>query len=126
MHTSYPTPHPASVPLTVLVGTQRYPLSVRHGVNLRRTLLALGLSPYTWLTRRRNCGGRGLCATCGVWIEQGAPPPPHWHDVLAAHYGYPRLSCQIAVQQPMTVRLLTDKLIWGARDPARRSVRVNH
>ncbi len=126
MHRVHPTIAPAGVPLVVLVGAQRHTLSVRHGVNLRRTLLALGLSPYTWLTRRYNCGGRGLCATCGVWIEQGAPLPTHWHDVLAAHYGYPRLSCQIAVQQPMTVRLLTDKLIWGARDPARCWRRVSH
>lgn len=118
-------PSATGLPLVVLRGEHRYDLSVRWGVNLRDTLLALGLSPYTRITRRLNCGGRGLCATCGVWIEQGAPQPTHWHDALAARAGYPRLSCQIAVQHPMTVRLLTDKLIWGARDPARRLMPAN-
>ncbi len=112
---------PAVVALTVYVGAQAYHFWVRRGTNLRRVLLALGLSPYAPLTRHRNCGGRGLCATCGVWLEQGAPQPTHWHDALAAQYGYPRLSCQITLEADLTVRLLTDKLIWGQRDPLRRS-----
>lgn len=115
------TPDPAVVALTVCVGAQVYPFWVRRGTNLRRVLLALGLSPYAPLTRQRNCGGRGLCATCGVGLEQGAPPPTHWHDALAAQYGYPRLSCQITLEADLTVRLLTDKLIWGARAPQQRS-----
>ncbi len=58
-------------------------LNVEAGVNLRRALLDAELSPYVWLTRRLNCGGRGLCATCGVWVvdERDEPPPPQqWHD----------------------------------------------
>ncbi|NJL05068.1 MAG: 2Fe-2S iron-sulfur cluster binding domain-containing protein [Chloroflexaceae bacterium] len=114
-------PDPAVVALTVYAGAQGYRFWVRRGTNLRRVLLALSLSPYAPLTRQRNCGGRGLCATCGVWLEQGEPPPTHWHDALAAQYGYPRLSCQITLEADLTVRLLTDKLIWGQRDPLRRS-----
>ena len=113
-------PDPAVVALTVYVAAQVHRFWVRRGTNLRRVLLALGLSPYAPLTRQRNCGGRGLCATCGVWLEQGAPPPTHWHDALAAQYGYPRLSCQITLEADLTVRLLNDKLIWGQRDPLRR------
>lgn len=113
-------PDPAVVALTVYVAARVYRFWVRRGTNLRRVLLALGLSPYAPLMRQRNCGGRGLCATCGVWLEQGAPPPTHWHDALAAQYGYPRLSCQITLEADLTVRLLPDKLIWGPRDPLRR------
>ncbi len=95
-------------------------LTVPAGANLRRALLDAGLSPYAALTRRANCGGRGLCATCGVRFEAGEPPPVHWHDKLAANFGYPRLSCQITVDRDMTIRILTEKIIWGARDGSAR------
>ncbi len=105
--------------LTVLTGGEAHTLTVPDGANLRLMLLQNGFSPYAPLTRRLNCGGRGLCATCGVWIETNEPPPGHWHDRLAAQFGYPRLSCQITVTQAMTVRILDDKRIWGDRDPER-------
>jgi ferredoxin len=88
-------------------------LEVGAGANLRRALLDGGLSPYAALTSRANCGGRGLCATCGVWVRP-APAPEHWHDKLAAAWGYPRLSCQITVQRDMDVEI-PDKVIWGKR-----------
>jgi ferredoxin len=106
--------------LTVLLGDETYTLTAERGANLRRTLLANGITPYTAITRVANCGGRGICATCGVWIEAGEPAPRHWHDQAAAAFGYPRLSCQITIESDMTVRILTDKVIWGARDGARR------
>lgn len=90
-------------------------LNVAKGANLRQALLASGESPYTQLTRRANCGGRGLCATCGVWFDEGETDPAHWHDKLAAQFGYPRLSCQIQVERDMTIRL-PNKLIWGSAD----------
>ncbi len=96
-------------------------LEVPAGANLRVELLKAGFTPYVALTSRLNCGGRGLCATCGVWIDDGEPPPIHWHDKLAKAYAYPRLSCQITVEAPMTVRILPKKRIWGHRDPARRN-----
>jgi ferredoxin len=61
-----------------------------------------------------------LRATCGVWIAAGEPPPDHWHDQLAARFGYPRLSCQISVKGDMIVCILTDKWIWGGRRPRPR------
>lgn len=90
-----------------------YSFRVHKGSNLRDVLLENGLSPYTKYTRSLNCGGLGICATCGVEILTGAPPPVHWHDQAAAYWGYPRLSCQVHINQSMRVRLLEDKLIWG-------------
>jgi ferredoxin len=95
-------------------GEEWHTLSVREGANLRRVLLKHNLSPYTRWTESANCGGRGLCATCGVRLAD-PPDPTHWHDRLAARYGYPRLSCQITVDRSLTVYLLPDKTIWGGR-----------
>ncbi len=106
--------------LRIITTTQEIMLTVPAGANLRQVLLDATLSPYTILTRRANCGGRGICATCGVWIDADEPAPEHWHDKLAAQFGYPRLSCQITIQDDMTVRLVQDKWIWGSRDAARR------
>ena len=90
-------------------------LAVDSGTVLRDALLEAGLSPYADLTERVNCGGSGLCATCGVRICDG-PPADHWHDRLAAAFGYPRLSCQVVVDRAMTVELV-DKRVWGSREP---------
>jgi ferredoxin len=95
-------------------------LSVETGANLRQVLLEKGLSPYVPLTEKWNCGGRGLCATCGVWIEEGSPDPDHWHDRAAHQFGYPRLSCQITVNEPMIIQL-PKKWIWGKRKKRDRS-----
>ena len=102
-----------AVTLVVVDGDERFELEVDRGRNLRRVLLDTGLSPYARATRRLNCGGRGICATCGVRVRDG-PPPDHWHDSLADRFGYPRLSCQITVEGPMTVSLV-DKRVWGGR-----------
>ncbi|TKX68934.1 (2Fe-2S)-binding protein [Halorubrum sp. GN11GM_10-3_MGM] len=102
-----------TVPLVVIDGDERVELDVERGRNLRRVLLDAGLSPYAPATRRLNCGGRGICATCGVRVREG-PPAEHWHDRLADRFGYPRLSCQIPVDRPMTVGLV-DKRVWGGR-----------
>jgi ferredoxin len=101
--------------LTVLIDDETRVLDVQAGVNLRQALMDAGLSPYAPLTRRLNCGGRGLCATCGVLINAGEPAPTHWHDRIGNRFGYPRLSCQICVDTDMTVRIMTDKIVWGKR-----------
>jgi ferredoxin len=103
------------------------------GATLRDVLLANGISPYTAITERLNCGGRGLCATCGVQFVSGraaesataeadedgsedshTPRPEHWHDELAARFGFPRLSCRIEVEEDMHVRI-PEKVVWGSR-----------
>jgi ferredoxin len=89
-------------------------LVAREGATLRDVLLDAGLSPHGRLARRANCGGRGLCATCGVRIDD-PPAPAHWHDDLADRWGYPRLSCQVTVDRDLTVEI-PDKLVWGSRE----------
>lgn len=105
--------------ITVLTDKKTATINVEKGTNLRQLLLENGFSPYTTLTQIANCGGRGICATCGVWIEAGEPAPNHWHDKLASQFGYPRLSCQVTVLEDLTVRILPDKFIWGGRKSER-------
>jgi ferredoxin len=94
-------------------------IAVERGRNLRDALLDHGFPVYGTVSRHANCGGRGLCATCTVEVDP-APEPTHWHDAAAVRFGYPRLSCQIAVEEPLTVRLL-DKHVWGQVLPRRLS-----
>ncbi|NDJ55367.1 MAG: (2Fe-2S)-binding protein [Chloroflexi bacterium] len=108
------------VTVRVIHNEQETIIELPAGANLRRSLLANGFTPYTTITRNLNCGGRGLCATCGVWIDAGIPAPTHWHDQLAARFGYPRLSCQISIDADITVRLVDDKVIWGGPRKDRR------
>jgi ferredoxin len=102
------------IQLMVIDGEEKKVLEVSKGSNLREVLLEHGLSPYTKWTKNLNCGGNGICATCGVWIEENNLEARHWHDRLAQQFGYPRLSCQISINQPMTISLV-DKVIWGKR-----------
>ena len=88
---------------------------VRRGTNLRRAMLDHGYSPYTKFTEEVNCGGKGICATCGVWLEINEPDPLHWHDKAAKRFGYPRLSCQIRAEEDLTIRLVK-KRVWGRRN----------
>ncbi|MFB6167399.1 MAG: 2Fe-2S iron-sulfur cluster-binding protein [Haloferacaceae archaeon] len=101
--------------VTVVDSGERTAVETTRGRTLRDLLLEAGVSPYTRVTERANCGGRGLCATCGVRFPEGGPPPDHWHDRLAARSGYPRLSCQVAVEDDLVVEL-PDKLVWGGRE----------
>lgn len=107
-----------SAELTILHNDETITLRVPVGSNLRRVLLDSGLTPYAWATRQLNCGGRGLCATCGVDVRSAPPTAMHWHDQLAARFRYPRLSCQITLAAPLTVRIMTEKWVWGRRQPA--------
>ena len=97
----------------IFLNGERRSIQVPKGSNLRQVLLQHQLSPYTSITTNLNCGGRGICATCGLWL-QPAPKPKHWHDQLAQRFGYPRLSCQITVEQDLEVRQV-NKWIWGHR-----------
>lgn len=102
------------VDVIVTDGDDRHVLRVTRGRVLRDALVDADLSPYARVTTQLNCGGRGLCATCGVRIRE-APPAEHWHDRLAERFGYPRLSCQVTVDEPLSVALV-DKHVWGGRE----------
>lgn len=101
--------------IVVLDGDDRHELTAPADQTVRDALLDAGLSPYTRLTERANCGGRGLCATCGVRLHEDVDAR-HWHDALADHLGYPRLSCQLPVQDGLVVEIDTEKRIWGRRE----------
>ncbi|WP_336336364.1 2Fe-2S iron-sulfur cluster binding domain-containing protein [Haloarcula brevis] len=106
------------MPATLTVETpagEIHELTAEPGAVLRDVLLDADLSPHGRYATRVNCGGRGICATCGVRLAD-APAPDHWHDDLADRFGYPRLSCQLRVRDGMAVKLL-DKRVWGARRP---------
>jgi ferredoxin len=107
-----------TVTVTVRDGDDETTLTAPTGAILRDVLLDAGFSPYTRYTASLNCGGRGLCATCGVRVRDGAGehPPDHWHDRLAARFGYPRLSCQVVLTDDVAVEI-PDKRVWGGREP---------
>jgi ferredoxin len=109
------------IPVTVISGGEERTIEVERGSNLRETLLDRDLPVYGTLSQYANCGGRGLCSTCTVEVDP-APEPTHWHDAAAVRFGYPRLSCCLEVEQPMTVRLL-EKHVWGQVLPTRLSPR---
>jgi ferredoxin len=100
--------------ITVYDGERICEFEAREGEILRDRLLDTGCSPYTRLTGRANCGGRGLCATCGVRLSENVPPPAHWHDRLADCFGYPRLSCQVRIDRDLMV-VVPEKSVWGER-----------
>ena len=100
-----------SVPVTVVDGDEETTLSIAEGRVLRDALLEAGFDVYGAVSRRANCGGRGLCGTCGVRLAD-PPAPEQWHDAAAERWGYPRLSCQIRVTEPLTVELV-EKVVWG-------------
>jgi ferredoxin len=105
----------ASVPVTVRTGDYETTLAVERGTRLRDALLDAGFDVYGPASRVANCGGRGLCGTCGVRFEgedADLPAPTHWHDRAADRFGYPRLSCQIPVEEPLMVRV-PEKWLWG-------------
>ena len=101
-----------SIPVTVRDGDSETTIHVEQGEILRDALLAHDFQVYGSVSRRANCGGRGLCGTCGVRVREGTPEPEQWHDAAAERWGYPRLSCQMRVTGPMVVDLV-EKVVWG-------------
>ncbi|MBX0286691.1 2Fe-2S iron-sulfur cluster-binding protein [Haloarcula salinisoli] len=115
--------HPVTITVETPDGETRE-LTAPAGSILRDVLLDAELSPHGRYARRLNCGGNGLCATCGVRLAE-PPEPDHWHDDLAERFGYPRLSCQLRVREGMRVQLL-DKRMWGSRQPDDTDVAPTH
>jgi ferredoxin len=99
------------VSVTVRDGTEETTIEVASGTVLRDALLEHGFEIYGRVSRVANCGGRGLCGTCGVRIAESVPAAGY-HDAAAKRWGYPRLSCRIRVTEPLTVSVV-EKLVWG-------------
>ena len=89
-------------------------IDIPFGENLLKALLTHQVSPYTKYTEKLNCSGRGICATCGVYILSNQQQAIHWHDQLAKKFHYPRLTCQLKVEDDLTIEL-PEKQIWGNR-----------
>jgi len=104
-----------SIPVTVRDGDTETTIDVSPGAVLRDVLSEHGFEVYGSVSRVANCGGRGLCGTCGVRIEE-AIEPVGLHDAAAERWGYPRLSCRIRVEEPVTVELV-EKRLWGQLRP---------
>lgn len=103
--------------VSVAATGETHVLDVSRGAVLRDVLLEHGISPHGRYARRLNCGGRGLCATCGVRFVSDELQPEHWHDRLADRFGYPRLSCQLELTEDCIV-VIPEKRVWGAREPS--------
>ncbi|MEM6628597.1 MAG: (2Fe-2S)-binding protein [Bacteroidota bacterium] len=108
------------VKVVYVLGNQKYTFWAKKGTSLREALIIEGFSPYTKYTQNKNCGGLGVCATCGVWIQGKEPEPTHWHDKIAKKHGYPRLSCQIKLNADIIVEAVAGKALWGLRDMRER------
>lgn len=103
------------IPVTVIDGDDEGVIKVPSGTVLRDALGANGFGVYGSVSRVANCGGRGICGTCGVRIREEVPAAGV-HDAAAKRWGYPRLSCRIRVTEPMTVELI-EKVMWGQLRP---------
>lgn len=90
--------------LKVWDGKDWHEIEVKRGANLRATLQKNDLSPHDSITSRINCHGKGVCALCSVRIDSSEPKPKQWLDSLTAKFGW-RVSCQVAVEQDLTVLL---------------------
>jgi ferredoxin len=104
-----------TIPVTVREDGEETVIEAERGAILRDVLRSNGVDVYGSVSRVTNCGGRGLCGTCGVRIEGAdgtAVPAAGLHDAAAKRWGYLRLSCRIRVTEPMTVELV-EKVLWG-------------
>lgn len=108
------------VTIRVLDGDNEKLIQAEKGETLLSALKKNEVNIYGALSSKINCGGRGICATCGVYILSDDIQPIHWHDQLASTFGYPRLSCQIKIVDDMTIRKPTGKVMWGQLFPKRK------
>lgn len=78
--------------VTVKTINKVFELTTEKGKNLRRLLLENGISPYTEVTRSKNCGGRGICETCNVLVNNKST-----------------LSCNTTITTHLIVEIMVDK-----------------
>ncbi|WP_371419973.1 2Fe-2S iron-sulfur cluster-binding protein [Tardiphaga sp.] len=87
-------------------GGQRTTIEVEPGANVMRTAVGHGVAGIV-----AECGGAAMCATCHVYVEDGAdllPPLGEVEDemlesALAERLSNSRLSCQLNVTSNIDV-----------------------
>lgn len=75
-------------------------VEVQAGRTLREIALEAGVYPNREWFRGFNCGGRGLCGTCKVWVKEskaGAASSPTLSEKLRGLGDGRRLACQTRV-----------------------------
>ncbi len=90
-------------------------IKTNQGETIRDALLVNGINPHGKWAKRLNCGGNGLCATCGIKLLSNPIDANHLHDKLAHRYGYLRLSCQLTVETDMVILVDDNKSLWGKK-----------
>lgn len=98
-------------------------IEVPKGTNLRMAMIQNGIPVYRGVHQKSyaNCGGKGRCGTCRVYIKDGdenASAPSVWERMRTAlapfminHEHEARLSCQTTVEGDMTVEA-TPEFNW--------------
>jgi ferredoxin len=75
-------------------------VEAKSGTRLRDAALGAGIYVNRELLRGVNCGGRGLCGTCGVWVSEptsGAAGAPTIRERVHGLGRGRRLACQTEV-----------------------------
>ena len=84
-------------------------VEVEAGRRLRAIALDAGVYPNREFLRGVNCGGRGICGTCKVWVhpssEKSVSPPNIREKIHGAAVGR-RLACQTEVLGDIEVTTL--------------------
>ncbi len=80
--------------------TEHLSVEVPSGRPLREIALENGINPNREIFRGVNCGGRGLCGTCQVWIQELVPNAVSASNLRERMHGLRqgrRLACQAKI-----------------------------
>lgn len=100
-------------------------VEVQPGRKVRAIALENGIYVNREWVKGVNCGGRGICGTCNVWIKaaDGAVSPPNMREKLHGMGVGRRLACQTEVRGDIEVTTMAggdDRLDPGRKiDPAK-------
>lgn len=85
---------------TVKFVVEHREVDATSGKSLREIAVDAGIYPNREYLRDINCGGRGLCGTCKVWVHestQGAASQPNLRECMHGMGKGRRLACQTRV-----------------------------
>jgi len=107
-------------------------VEVTPGRKVRAVALENGIYVNREWVKGVNCGGRGLCGTCNVWIKapEGAVSPPNLREKLHGMGVGRRLACQTEVRGDIEVTTMPggdDRLDRGRKidPPKTKNPRTN-